>query len=111
MRNVSNRLKRLLATRLGGSGNEPLKQNTLVRWRKEPNIENFGDKLSDVVVQSMLHRSGYFLDDVVLQPKRLLAIGSILHFAENRDVIWGSGVNGKVNSNFQNVRLDVRAVR
>lgn len=44
--------------------------------------------------------------------RRLLAIGSILHFAEDGDTVWGAGVNGKIpidEHTFAN--LDVRAVR
>jgi len=43
---------------------------------------------------------------------RLLAVGSILHFAHDADVVWGSGVNGKVaTSEIDATSLDVRAVR
>ena len=44
--------------------------------------------------------------------KRLLAVGSILHMAEDGDTLWGTGVNGKAEKvlhRFQS--LDVRAVR
>ncbi|GAA0533919.1 polysaccharide pyruvyl transferase family protein [Pigmentiphaga daeguensis] len=52
------------------------------------------------------------LDEQVKTPRRLLAIGSILHFAKDGDVIWGSGVNGKIpESTHQFKKLDVRAVR
>jgi len=42
----------------------------------------------------------------------LLTVGSILHFAKNGDIIWGSGRNGKISSEehrFNN--LDVRMLR
>lgn len=44
---------------------------------------------------------------------KLLAIGSILHFAKDGDVIWGSGINGKhlKRSHYSFNELDVRAVR
>src|SRR5262249_55984021 len=42
----------------------------------------------------------------------LLAIGSILHFAQDDAVIWGAGVNGKIaDERHRFTRLDVRAVR
>jgi pyruvyltransferase len=42
----------------------------------------------------------------------LLAVGSILHFARAGDVVWGSGVNGKIAAARHAVTdLDVRAVR
>ncbi len=52
------------------------------------------------------------LDDEVKPTRRLLGIGSILHFANDGDVIWGSGINGKVASGDIPARqLDIRAVR
>ena len=42
--------------------------------------------------------------------QRLLAVGSILHFARDGDVVWGAGVNGKMLQDSY-PRLDVRAVR
>jgi pyruvyltransferase len=39
-------------------------------------------------------------------------VGSILHFARDNDVVWGSGVNGKIPLERHRFRtLDVRAVR
>jgi len=46
--------------------------------------------------------------------KRMFAIGSVLHYARNGDVVWGSGVNGRPGQGDLNRRvqtLDVRAVR
>lgn len=49
--------------------------------------------------------------DPTLQ-NRLLAVGSILHFARDGDIIWGTGINGKVDLNLHRFKnLDVRAVR
>ena len=46
------------------------------------------------------------------QPVRLLAIGSVLHFAQDGDVVWGTGRNGKIPDEAHAFRhLDVRAVR
>jgi pyruvyltransferase len=42
---------------------------------------------------------------------RLLSVGSVLHFARDGDVVWGSGVNGKVSEPLTARFLDVRAVR
>ncbi len=41
---------------------------------------------------------------------RLLTVGSVLHFATAGDVVWGSGLNGKVATELPAV-LDVRALR
>lgn len=44
--------------------------------------------------------------------RRLFSIGSVLHFARTGDVIWGSGINGKVAQRWDPaLRLDLRAVR
>jgi pyruvyltransferase len=43
--------------------------------------------------------------------RRLLSVGSVLHFAEPGDVIWGSGVNGKSDPMVLTSQLDVRSVR
>jgi pyruvyltransferase len=42
----------------------------------------------------------------------ILKVGSILHFAKTDDVVWGTGVNGKISPEAHNFnRLDIRAVR
>ncbi|WP_156786415.1 polysaccharide pyruvyl transferase family protein [Microterricola viridarii] len=74
-------------------------------------MNNFGDLLGPVIVKEMLKRAG------VAQQKtgashRLLAVGSILHLANEGDSIWGAGVNGKkLTSEYSFDKLDVRAVR
>ncbi|QLD12262.1 polysaccharide pyruvyl transferase family protein [Microbacterium oleivorans] len=43
---------------------------------------------------------------------RLFSVGSVLHFARDGDLVWGSGVNGKINADRHRWgALDVRAVR
>lgn len=85
---------------------------SLFHWRPDDGTVNFGDHLSPVVVSRVLGLRGLTLDDEVERPARLLAIGSILHFARDGDVVWGSGVNGKVpEACFSARRLDIRAVR
>jgi pyruvyltransferase len=74
--------------------------------------ENVGDHLSPVIVQRVL--DGYRLRIADKRPGtgRLLAVGSILHFGRDGDVVWGSGVNGKVSADrYRFRRLDVRAAR
>ena len=83
----------------------------LFYW-KSPLGVNFGDYLSSVIVTKMACTKGYFLSEELSRPKRLLAVGSILHFAQDGDIIWGSGVNGKVAAEQHGFSdLDVRAVR
>lgn len=71
---------------------------------------NFGDELSRVIVEKMLGRQVKNLPWDT-QEKKLLAAGSIVQFARDGDVIWGSGFRGDPipENNFH--RLDVRAVR
>lgn len=84
----------------------------LVSWQPRDGTRNFGDHLSRIVVAAMALRSGLTLDDEVTRERRMLAIGSILHFARDGDCVWGSGVNGKIDLAHLTARdLDVRAVR
>lgn len=77
-------------------------------WRRE----NAGDYLSPVIVERLLQWSGSRIGEKRPDTRRLLAVGSIMHFARDGDVIWGSGVNGKVpGAKHQFTDLDVRAVR
>lgn len=90
----------------------PYRHVCLYHWRPSDGRVNFGDHLSRVVVSRILGERGLTLDDEVARSARLLAIGSILHFAQDGDVVWGSGVNGKVPDEcFTAAQLDVRAVR
>ena len=57
-------------------------------------VNNFGDLLGPAIVGREVARrqlSGPM-------SRRLLAVGSILHFAEDDDVVWGAGVNGKMTN-------------
>ena len=72
--------------------------------------QNFGDLLAPLIVSLMVQRVG--LPGSALPRRRLLAVGSILHFAEPGDVVWGSGRNGRIADLDHAVEaLDVRAVR
>lgn len=89
------------------------KQLPLYYWRQEAFV-NFGDYLSLKVVERMVNSSIHvYSRKPGYNKKKLFAIGSILTFASDDDVIWGSGINGKRLSteeyNFK--RLDIRAVR
>lgn len=83
-------------------------------WQPDDGTVNFGDYLSLVIVEQCLRRFGHTLADEVPRSLRLFAIGSILHYARNGDVVWGSGINGRAGQDDLNRRveqLDVRAVR
>lgn len=81
----------------------------LFYWHKKGTV-NFGDQISRDAVEGCLIQRGKSLQSI--PDRRLLALGSILHFAEDNDVIWGTGVNFKVAPDKVKARrLDVRAVR
>jgi pyruvyltransferase len=68
---------------------------------------NFGDLLGPLVVAALAESL-----PAIRRGQRLLAVGSILHFARDGDVVWGSGVNGKIPQELHTFHsLDVRAVR
>ncbi len=84
----------------------------LYYWKPLDGSLNFGDHLSKVIVSKILADRNHLLDEETKRQRTMLAIGSVLHFAGDNDVIWGTGVNGKVDvSEHTFTNLDVRAVR
>jgi pyruvyltransferase len=84
------------------------KKHRGLRWSRG---QNFGDYLSCIVVAETARKLALSKSNFV-NSQKLLAIGSVLHFAKDGDVIWGAGVNGKISldkHSFSN--LDVRMVR
>ncbi len=83
----------------------------LYYWR-EPKWFNFGDYISLKLVERIVNRpvQVYVKNQ---KSRKLLAIGSILYFAAQGDVVWGSGINGKRFSkkDYSFTELDVRSVR
>ena len=80
----------------------------LRRLRIGSRVNNFGDLLGPMIVQSLVEN----LPPARKSAGRLLSVGSIVHFASDGDVVWGSGVNGKIRPEEHRFsRLDVRAVR
>lgn len=86
----------------------PLYRGRLTRFG--PRLNNFGDVLGPVIVKEMLKKAGVNRrgND---SSRRLLAVGSIMHFASEGDAVWGTGVNGKKLAAELPGGLDVRAVR
>src|SRR5271156_1188831 len=85
----------------------------LFYWQEDP-IENFGDVLSRVLVERIVETPlKCYVKRSQGQEKKLLACGSILSFAADHDVIWGSGVHGKVTDkkHYNFTQLDILAVR
>jgi pyruvyltransferase len=88
------------------SAEEPV----LYRWKPDDGWDNFGDALSQPLVERILGRNVKTSGS----QKRVFAIGSILHSAINGDTIWGSGVmTGWLPEciNQDQMNLDIRAVR
>lgn len=84
----------------------------LFYWKPPFGGMNFGDHLSSIIVNKILADHNLSPEEETTESRRLLALGSILHFAKDNDVVWGSGVNGKINVEAHTFKsLDVRAVR
>jgi len=80
---------------------------TLYRWKPE-GWDNFGDALSQPIVERILGKKVEI--SLPHHQKRLLTLGSIIHYAKNGDVIWGTGfLTGRFPVEI--TELDVRAVR
>jgi len=73
-------------------------------------VNNFGDLLGPLVVDAMLARSGLERAPA-RRAAQLLSVGSVLHFAAEGAVVWGSGLNGKMLDHPLPSALDIRAVR
>lgn len=89
---------------------DPLRRTTRwgrpARWSRP--VRNFGDLLGPMIVDRLARD----LPRPVDPGRRLVAIGSILHFAGPGDVVWGTGVNPKGELDEHILRtLDIRAVR
>lgn len=88
--------------------------DTPVFFWKEGNFINFGDHLSLKMLERIVGIPlKYYNKRTPNQEKKLLAIGSVLSFANDNDTIWGTGVNGKCLDlkNYKFTNLDVRAIR
>lgn len=70
---------------------------------------NVGDRLGPLILDALAARLAGSLDPT--RHRRVLSVGSVLHFAETGDIVWGSGINGKVRPSALPAWLDVRAVR
>lgn len=79
-------------------------------WWQPYQATNFGDEISKVLIEKILNKK---VKKANIGEHKLLAIGSILHFAKNKDIVWGSGINGKHLSiaDYHFKKLNVRCVR
>lgn len=87
----------------------------LFYWDARPRLgfSNFGDAMSVSIVEKIMGRPIATTTTVTPGQTKLLAIGSIINYAEEGDIIWGSGINGKYprSSDYHFSTLDIRAVR
>jgi pyruvyltransferase len=105
-------LNRLVKAKDDGGDSYGYPHVELFFWKPEGSHLNFGDHLARVIVTKLLAAHGHVLEEETAESRRLFAVGSVLHFAEDNDVVWGSGVNGKIDPAQHRFRtLDVRAVR
>lgn len=73
-------------------------------------VNNFGDLLGPIITRRIVENAG--LKASKPASARLLTVGSIMGLAGDGDVVWGTGVNGKVAAESHRfTSLDVRAVR
>ena len=90
----------------------PTKELPLYYWQ-EKGFVNFGDYLSVKIVERILEHPVTIYKKSKLPQQKLLALGSILWFAETGDVLWGTGSNNKYPhaKDYVFTDLDVRALR
>lgn len=75
-------------------------------------FSNFGDALSEALTERMIGHKVRVIQNPFCEEKKLLGMGSILNYAQNGDIIWGTGRNGTKSPDLHQFEyLDVRAVR
>lgn len=82
------------------------------KWRGWDFI-NFGDELSGILIQRIVGQNIRVTHKKTLSEPRLFAVGSVLSFAQDGDVVWGAGINGRLlqTKSYRFKNLDIRAVR
>lgn len=86
----------------------------LYYWHeKKMKYINFGDYLGLKILERMVNTAVRVYDKDRDKDRKLLGLGSILTYARDNDVVWGTGINGKwlELKNYKFTHLDVRAVR
>ncbi len=85
--------------------------------REEYEFTNFGDMLAEKIVERMVgHPINVTFNTSFRRHnrgKKFLSLGSIFHYVEHGDVVWGSGVHGWFldPTKYDLVDVDIRAVR
>lgn len=111
--NVARAWRRLKShSRRADENSHKFPQVQTFEWRPTGGGVNFGDHLGTVIVNRILSSAGLTPGEETGRSATLFSVGSVLHFAKTGDVVWGAGVNGKVDPAAHTFRdLDVRAVR
>lgn len=87
-------------------------RRALFWWKPKDGESNVGDRLSRIILSSMLGQRDRTLPDKRDRRRRLVVVSSVLHFARAGDTVWGSGLNGKISADRYSFHpLDVDAVR
>ena len=81
--------------------------------------KNFGDEFSNILAQRLATKKNNIDRAQGSDLGKILAVGSILHFAKPFDIVWGSGINGKaiqdtrraLNDNNAAYKMNFLAVR
>jgi pyruvyltransferase len=90
---------------------KPVLPGRLARVPLGRRVNNFGDLIGPMVVELMLRRRN-LTNRPRAANRKLMSVGSVMHFADTGDVVWGTGVNGKMPAELHRFSdLDVRAVR
>jgi len=89
------------------------KEKSLVYWwQPKDDRPNIGDFVAYDLVSRVLAQKGKRVIDKKDPSHKLVSVGSVLHFANTGDTLWGTGLNKKIDdSKNQFTQLDVRAVR
>jgi pyruvyltransferase len=76
-------------------------------------FENFGDIIAYQLVDRIVGSPVRMYKKGQKPEKKLLAIGSLLYFANDNDVLWGTGTNNKPTDGkgYKFKKLDIRSVR
>lgn len=79
-------------------------------WWENNNVKNFGDVLSPILIEKICQKPPTQASLKEITPI-LFSTGSVLHFARNGDIIWGSGFREDPLEEHRFSELDIRAVR
>lgn len=71
---------------------------------------NFGDELGPMIVNALLEMFRLKPSGKNLH-RCLFSVGSVIHFSNTHDVVWGSGINGKVSLPVNTISRKYYAVR